>query len=280
MSAPDVAADPAELDLATDRSTAGAPAGDVQPPASILLVDDHEENLLALDAVLEPLGQRLVCARSGEEALRKLLHDEFAVILLDVRMPGMGGFETARYINARERTRHTPIIFLTGHDVDTEYVFQGYEAGAVDYVLKPFEPAVMRSKVLVFVKLHQERMQRIREVEARAQAEAVATTVRKLQSLSDAALAHLQLDELLSELLARSAALFDAETAGLLLTNEDKTRLMLRATYGLEALEEGRTVSVDEGFLGAAFHARMAVALPDVAADSALHPSLSRVGVG
>jgi serine phosphatase RsbU (regulator of sigma subunit)/anti-sigma regulatory factor (Ser/Thr protein kinase) len=146
-------------------------------------------------------------------------------------------------------------------------------------VLKPFEPAVMRSKVLVFVKLYQERMQRIREAEARAQAEAVVTTVRKLQSLSDAALAHLQLDELLPELLARSAALFDAETAGLLLTHEDGTRLVLRATYGLEALEEGCTVSVGEGFIGGAFRAPAAVALPHVAADSALHASLSAVGV-
>ena len=280
MSAPDLTTDLAELDLtADDRSAVGATEADVQAPASILLVDDHEENLLALEAVLAPLGQRLVCVRSGEEALRTLLHDEFAVILLDVRMPGMDGFETARYINGRERTRHTPIIFLTGHDVDTEYVFQGYQAGAVDYVLKPFEPAVMRSKVLVFVKLHQERMQRIREAEARAQAEAVATTVRKLQSLSDAALAHLQLDELLPELLARSAALFDAETAGLLLTDEDETQLTLRATYGLEALEEGCTVRVGQGFIGAAFREPRALALQTVAADSALHASLSAVGV-
>lgn len=265
------------------QSPDGSPASprhdDIAASTGILLVDDHEENLLALEAVLAPLGQRLVCARSGEEALRRLLSDEFAVILLDVRMPGMDGFETARYINARERTRHTPIIFLTGHDADTEYVFQGYEAGAVDYVLKPFEPAVMRSKVLVFVRLHHERTQRIREAGARAQAEAVTSTVRKLQSLSDAALAHLQMDELLPELLGRTAALFDAATAGLMLADQDQTRLTLQATHGLEVFDERHTVSVGEGFLGRALAASGAVALAQVAPDSALHHSLAATGV-
>jgi serine phosphatase RsbU (regulator of sigma subunit)/DNA-binding response OmpR family regulator/anti-sigma regulatory factor (Ser/Thr protein kinase) len=260
-------------------SEAGARQGSVAPQTAILLVDDHEENLLALEAVLAPLGQRLVRARSGEEALRRLLRDEFAVILLDVRMPGMDGFETARYINARERTRHTPIIFLTGHDADTKFVFEAYEAGAVDYVLKPFEPAVMRSKVLVFVNLYQERTQHIREAAARAQAEAVAATVRKLQALSDAALAHLQMSELLPELLGRAAALCDAATAGLLLAEQHQTRLRLHATYGLEAPDEACTVSAGEGFLGRALGAAGAVALAQVTPDSALHASLAATGV-
>ena len=122
-------------------------------PAKILLVDDRPENLLALEAVLEPLGQDLVTASSGEEALRLLLVNEFAVVLLDVQMPGIDGFETATLVKERERTRHVPIIFLTAHDKGIEHVFRGYESGAVDYILKPFHPEVLRSKVVVFVDL-------------------------------------------------------------------------------------------------------------------------------
>jgi serine phosphatase RsbU (regulator of sigma subunit)/anti-sigma regulatory factor (Ser/Thr protein kinase) len=153
----------------------------VRGPAStsILLVDDTEDGLRALHAVLEPLGQRLVTARSGEDALRRLLHEEFAVILLDVRMPGLNGFETARYINARARTRHIPIIFLTAHAQDVEQVFHAYAAGAVDYVVKPFDPDVLRSKVTVFVELQRERGERVREARARAEAEAIASTLQQ-----------------------------------------------------------------------------------------------------
>jgi serine phosphatase RsbU (regulator of sigma subunit)/anti-sigma regulatory factor (Ser/Thr protein kinase) len=148
--------------------------------ASILLVDDDESSLRALHAVLEPLGQRLVAARSGEDALRRLLHEEdFAVILLDVRMPGLNGFETARYINARMRTRHIPIIFLTGHVADVGQVVHAYAAGAVDYVVKPLDPGVLRSKVAVFVELQRERSERVREARARAEAEAIASTLQQ-----------------------------------------------------------------------------------------------------
>ena len=120
---------------------------------SILLVDDRPENLLALEACLEGLGQRLVRASSGEEALRCLLKEDFAVILLDVQMPGMGGFETAELIKSRERTRHIPIIFLTAMNKSETQVFKGYSVGAVDYLFKPFDPDIMRSKVQVFVEL-------------------------------------------------------------------------------------------------------------------------------
>jgi PAS domain S-box-containing protein len=123
--------------------------------AKLLLVDDRPENLLALGAILEPLGQELVPAGSGEEALRHLLHDDFAAILLDVQMPGMDGFQTAKLIKDRERTRHIPIIFLTAISKDAEHIFRGYGAGAVDYLLKPFEPHVLRAKVAVFVELWQ-----------------------------------------------------------------------------------------------------------------------------
>ncbi len=135
----------------------------------ILLVDDRPENLLALEAILEPLGQRLVRAQSGEDALRWLLEREFAVILLDVQMPGMNGFETARMIKSRERTKFVPIIFLTAISKEEEYVFQGYEVGAVDYMFKPFNPEILRSKVTVFVELHLQR-RRIAEQEQRLHA--------------------------------------------------------------------------------------------------------------
>ncbi len=120
----------------------------------ILIVDDRPENLLALEAILEPLGQKLVRAHSGEEALRMLLRHDFAVVLLDVQMPGMNGFETAQMIKSRERTRHIPIIFLTAISKEEDYVFRGYQVGAVDYMSKPFQPDVLRAKVAVFVDLH------------------------------------------------------------------------------------------------------------------------------
>lgn len=121
---------------------------------SILLVDDRPQNLLALEAILEPLNQRLVRAESGAEALRAILRDEFAVILLDVQMPGMNGFEVAQTIKSRERSRFIPIVFLSAISKEDEYVFKGYEVGAVDYVFKPFNPDVLRSKVAVFVDLY------------------------------------------------------------------------------------------------------------------------------
>src|SRR5512146_1465228 len=151
--------------------------GDMTAPAfpvdqvDILLVDDRPENLLALEAILEPLGQRVVRATSGEDALRQLLEREFAVILLDVQMPGMNGFETARLIKSRERTRYVPIIFLTAISKDETDVFTGYSVGAVDYMFKPFQPEILRSKVQVFVDLHVQRRriaeqeQRIHEIE-------------------------------------------------------------------------------------------------------------------
>jgi signal transduction histidine kinase len=120
---------------------------------NILLVDDRPENLLALEAILEPLGQQLIRANSGAEALKRVLEQEFAVILLDVQMPGMNGFEVAEIIKSRERSRTIPIIFLSAISKEDAYVFKGYSMGAVDYVFKPFNPDVLRSKVAVFVDL-------------------------------------------------------------------------------------------------------------------------------
>src|SRR5690348_4201545 len=121
--------------------------------ANILLVDDHEENLLALAAILEPLDQRLVPVTSGTAALKELLLGDFACILLDVQMPELDGFELAELIKQRERSAHIPIIFVTALSKDEHHVYRGYSAGAVDYIFKPIEPDILRSKVSVFVEL-------------------------------------------------------------------------------------------------------------------------------
>lgn len=129
--------------------------------AGVLLVDDREDNLVALEAVLGTLEVPLVRATSGEEAMKALLRQEFAVILLDVLMPGMDGFETAGHIKRLDQTRDVPIIFLTGADVAAEagYAFRGYATGAADYLTKPFDPWMLRSKVSVFLELHRKNQQ-------------------------------------------------------------------------------------------------------------------------
>ena len=121
--------------------------------ARILLVDDRPENLLALEAILSSLDQTLVRAGSGEEALRALLKDDYALILLDAQMPGMDGFETAARIKRRARTKDVPIIFLTAADNEQRNSYRGYAAGGADYLAKPFDPWILRAKVQVFVDL-------------------------------------------------------------------------------------------------------------------------------
>jgi signal transduction histidine kinase/DNA-binding response OmpR family regulator len=137
------------------------------PKAKILVVDDDERNALAVTTVLEELGQTLVVARSGEEALRFLLNDDFAVILLDLHMPGMDGFETAALIRARRRTQHIPIVFLTAVFRDESHLMQAYSAGAVDMVFKPVDPFVLKTKVSVFVQLYLKQAEAQREAELR-----------------------------------------------------------------------------------------------------------------
>jgi CheY-like chemotaxis protein len=134
--------------------------------ARVLLVDDDERNLLAIATVLEDLGE-VVLARSGEEALRHLLKGEFAVILLDVYMPGMDGYETAQIIRSREQTKGIPIVFLSAVNKETEHQLRGYAMGAVDYVFKPVDPVILRSKVAVFVEL----FEKSKEVERKARHE-------------------------------------------------------------------------------------------------------------
>lgn len=128
-------------------------------PARILMVDDMEENLIALEAILTSLGEPLIRARSGEEAMKALLRQDFAVVLLDVLMPGMDGLETTAGIKRLDRTKDVPIILLTGTEDSAGYAFRGYAAGAADFLQKPFDPWMLRAKVSVFLDLHRKNQQ-------------------------------------------------------------------------------------------------------------------------
>ncbi|PWC39833.1 response regulator [Azospirillum sp. TSO35-2] len=134
---------------------------------AILIVDDDHRNLFAVRETLEDLGAQLVLARSGEEALKHLLRQDFALILLDVHMPGMDGYETAELIRLRERSRHIPIIFLTAINKDETHIFRGYATGAVDYMFKPVDPHILKCKVAVFVDLYRKTEEIKREAEAK-----------------------------------------------------------------------------------------------------------------
>ena len=177
-----------------------APAAGAAEPR-ILVVDDDERNLLTIGEVLEGVGN-VVCAESGEEALRFLLKEKFAVILLDVLMPGLDGYETAALIRKREQSKNTPIIFLTAINKEDAHMLRGYDAGAVDYVFKPFDPAMLRSKVSVFVELYEktaeierkaERERLLLEEALRAQSEKLVAerALRNAEAREDAILASL-----------------------------------------------------------------------------------------
>ena len=148
------------IDREVKKAAPVASNGSVSAPkeglANLLLVDDRADKLLALEAVLSSLGQNIVKAHSGKEALRHLLNQEFAVILLDVSMPCMDGFETASLIRKRENSEHTPIIFVTSINTSDNHVARGYSLGAVDYILTPIVPEVLRGKVSVLVELHRQ----------------------------------------------------------------------------------------------------------------------------
>jgi PAS domain S-box-containing protein len=153
----------------------------------ILLVDDTPDNLVSLEAALYGLGEQLVMASSGKEALRHLLNDDFAAILLDVRMPEMDGFETAELIRSRPRSRQTPIIFLTGYK-NEEHLFRGYDLGAVDFLFKPIVPEVLRSKVAVFVELGRSSAKLKEQADTlRKQAEILKKAEQKFRALLEAA---------------------------------------------------------------------------------------------
>ncbi|BAU49081.1 histidine kinase [Sulfurifustis variabilis] len=225
--------------LSRDRRAPRADAGLAPSPAlpasatekaAILVVDDLPEKLMVYEAVLEELGQDIVAVRSGDEALRRLLKQEFAVILLDVNMPGMDGFETAELIRRRRQSAHTPIIFITAY-ADEMHTAQGYSLGAVDYIPAPVVPEVLRAKVRVFVELYamrqrvkrqaEERIALAREQIARAAAEAetrrsnfLAEASRVLASSLDFAATARGLSQLAVPFLADVSALSVPEESG------------------------------------------------------------------
>src|SRR5579872_2163611 len=162
------------------KESAANPGQHAPERAKILLVDDTPENLISLEAVLEVLGQELVLAQSGMQALRHMLDDDFAAVLLDVKMPEMDGFQTAELIRARKRSRDVPILFLTAYKSD-EQLFRGYDLGAVDFLFKPIVPEILRSKVSVFVELSRN------TALLRKQAEVLSKAEQKFRSLLEAA---------------------------------------------------------------------------------------------
>jgi len=163
----------------TRRSPFRAAATDSAPGSTpkVLLVDDRRDNLVALAAILQGLSVEPVAVNSGDAALKRLLMDDFAVILMDAQMPNMDGFETASRIKERERTRNVPIIFLTAADRDAEMALRGYAAGAVDYLTKPLDPWVLRSKVSVFADLWSKTRQLALQARSADSATALATAI-------------------------------------------------------------------------------------------------------
>ncbi len=146
-------AEPRDLPFELSDDDSGPPP--IHYGRDILVVDDNQTNLIAIEAALSPLGRPMVLAHSGIEALGKLLEQDFALIILDVAMPGMDGFETARLVRSRERNRATPIIFITGLSWQDDAVLRGYELGAFDFLMKPIRPEVLRAKATVFVQLQE-----------------------------------------------------------------------------------------------------------------------------
>ena len=195
-------------------------------PATLLLVDDRPANLTALEAALEPLGHRLISERSGDRALMRLLREDVSVILLDVQMPGMDGFETARRIKERQRTADIPIIFLSAVSTQSGHALEGFTSGAVDYVTKPIDPALLRAKVQVFVDLAQktELLRRQSDLLSRRLEERYEQATRHLRKLADAALAinsTLSLEEMLTVINESAREIIGAHEAETVITARD-----------------------------------------------------------
>jgi signal transduction histidine kinase len=228
-----------------------------EQPINILLVDDRPENLLALEAVLTPLGHNLVKAYSGKEALKCLLSQDFAVILLDVHMPDIDGFETAELIRERQRSHDTPIIFLTAVNTSDTHIFRGYAIGAVDYLLKPIIPEILISKVTVFVDLYR------KSHKIQQQAALLEASVRKLEQQiaerqrAEAALrqAHDELDQRVRERTASLVAANEAlqiEIAERVRVEEERAQLLAREQRARAEAEAA--VRVRDQFLSIAAH--------------------------
>ena len=197
---------------------------DAVPEATLLLVDDRPANLQALEAALEPLGHKMITVTSGDKALKLLLREEVSVILLDVQMPGMDGLETARRIKERQRTADIPIIFLSALSTQAGHALEGFTTGAVDYVTKPVDPALLRAKVQVFVDLAQKTalLRRQSDLLSRRLEEHYAAEARHLRKLADAALAinsTLSLDEMLRVINESAREIIGAHQAETVITS-------------------------------------------------------------
>src|SRR5262249_43692578 len=213
---------PADLHRASGLAIAAPPASSSQEPVNILLVDDEPRNLTVLRTILDDPHYRLVCAESPEQALLALVGEEFALLIIDIQMPRMSGFELAQMVKQRQKTAGVPIIFLTAYYSEDRHVLEGYSTGAVDYLHKPINSAILRSKVAVFAELYRKSSEIARanrslldEVAARRSAE------EQLRSLND---------ELERRVAERTAELVQANTA----LSESQRRLRL-------ALQAGRT---------------------------------------
>jgi signal transduction histidine kinase len=209
------------------------PAG----PEGILVVDDKPANLIAAKSALEALGARVVCAESGEAALRLLLQDEFALVLLDVNMPLMDGFEVARMIRARIRSRRTPIIFITAYGREEQDVLAAYELGAVDFLFKPFAPEILRAKASVFIDLARQENQ-IREHERREHTRALELARKTWQ------------DEALLQQRDQLAELDRRKNQFLAVLGHELRNPLAPLTAGLELLRQliARDSRIDPGF--------------------------------
>jgi signal transduction histidine kinase/AmiR/NasT family two-component response regulator len=246
--------------MASEQASAVTPEPSKGPgakQASILVVDDRQENLLALEATLRFLGQNIVKANSGREALRLLLDQDFAVILLDVHMPEMDGFETASLIRNRERSQNTPIIFLTAMHKGQGQVFKGYSLGAVDYIFKPFEPEILKAKVAVFIELYKKTEEISRQADLlRAKNEeldrtnsSVVELYRQIEKKND------ELEERVQERtaqLAKTNLALQAEVAERRKAEEERTRLLVREQRAREEAE--RANRAKDEFLATVSH--------------------------
>jgi len=225
--------------------------------AKILLVDDQPANLLALEATLAPLEQELVRARTGEEAIAIAAEDDFAVILLDMQMPGLDGLETAQHLKQQERSRHVPIIFLTALDPHAT-LLTAYARGAVDYLVKPFDPSILSSKVAVFVELFL-RGEEVKDKDtSRRRAEALVERISRLNTLTSSFAEALTQDAVAEVVVHQGVTLLGGDTCTLhVASEEDPGSLQLVGQHGLapDVVAQLRTVAVDgEGPSGVALH--------------------------
>ncbi|MBX3230044.1 MAG: response regulator [Labilithrix sp.] len=250
-------------------------------PASILLVDDTPANLFALSAVLKPLGARIVEAKSGPEAIEHVAKESFAVALLDVQMPEMDGFEAAEKIRAMDGGRELPIIFLTAIHRDDRFVKRGYDAGAADYITKPFDADIVRARVRAFVKLYEQR-EATRQAQVAVRTQERDEAIRRLvafERIATAALQTADLSAFLNELLGVfMSAAADADSATILLRDGDELRV--QASVGLEdALIERFPVKAGDSFVGSVAASRQPMELHDAAASSSVRsPALRARG--